>query len=114
MVDKLKIDPKYFELIGEVVAWYKNDLKTEKRYLEAEEHKRPLEINRVDMTQGVISQIDGRWLQAMPSREDFQPSRDQIHYLKEAVETGIVNDDICPLDTVQLQELLEYLESIIF
>ena len=108
------MDPKYFKLIGDVTAWYKNDLKTEKRYLEAEEHKRLLEIKQVDMIQGAISQIDWRWLQAMPDGKDFQLSRDRIHYLKEAVETGIANYDTCPLDTVQLQELLKYLESIMF
>ena len=71
-------------------------------------------INQVSMLQGAMEAIEGRWLQAMPGGEDFQLSRNQIHYLKNAVETGIVNDDICPLDRVQLQELLEYLESIMF
>ena len=114
MANKVKMDSKYFKLIGDVTAWYKNSLKIEKKYLEAEEHRRLSDINQVNMIQGTINQIEARWLQAMPDGEDFQLSRDQIHYLKEAVETGIVNDDICPLDTVQLQELLEYLESIIF
>lgn len=114
MAEKVKINPRYFDLIGDVRGWYKNYLAEEKKYLETKEHKNPTEISQINMKQAAIEQIEERWAQASPDGEKFQLSRDQIYYLKDAVDTGIVNDDTCPFDRIQLQELLEYLESIAF
>lgn len=114
MTEKVKINPRYFDLIGDVRGWYKNYLAEEKKYLETKEHKNQAEITQINMDQAAIKQIEERWVQASPDGEKFQLSQGQIYYLKDAVETGIVNRDICPLNRVQLQELLEYLESIAF
>lgn len=34
MAEKVKIDPRYFDLIDDVTRWYKNYLQGEKEYLE--------------------------------------------------------------------------------
>lgn len=114
MTEKVKINPRYFDLIGDVRGWYKNYLAEEKKHLETKEHKNQAEITQINMEQAAIKQIEERWVQASPDGEKFQLSQDQIYYLKAAVDTGIVNDDICPFDRIQLQELLEYLESLLF
>lgn len=114
MAEKVKIDPRYFDLIDDVTRWYKNYLQGEKEYLETGERRKQVEINQINMNQAVMNQIENRWLKASPDGEGYQLSRGEICYLKDTVETGITNRNICPLETEKLQELFKYLESLLF